>query len=156
MLFVFLSHGADNKKPGDYLQTAKNIKVSTYFFKVCDMRKGENMPIFCQLIRQTFPRWAETCGLEHRVHKVATAAFWRTFSHEGKISPNWWGWGMHAHPLSLHFFFFWGGDLFLFFSSYNIQHCFICRPSDSTVPTDAGIEPRTVATSALAVRRSNH
>jgi hypothetical protein len=45
---------------------------------------------------------------------------------------------------------------FFSFSSYNIQHCFICRPSDSTVPTDAGIEPRTVATCALAVRRSNH
>ncbi len=44
------------------------------------------------------------------------------------------------------------GDFF----SYFIQHCFICRPSDSTVPTDAGIEPRTVATGALAVRRSNH
>jgi hypothetical protein len=39
---------------------------------------------------------------------------------------------------------------------YYIQHCFICRPSDSTVRTDAGIEPRTVATGALAVRRSNH
>ncbi len=38
-----------------------------------------------------------------------------------------------------------------FFSMYCIQHCFICRPSDSE---DAGIEPRTVATSALAVRRS--
>ncbi len=39
---------------------------------------------------------------------------------------------------------------------YNIQHCFICHPSDSTVSEDAGIEPRTVATTALAVRRSNH
>jgi hypothetical protein len=39
---------------------------------------------------------------------------------------------------------------------YYIQHCFICRPSDSTVPTDAGIEPRTVATGALTVRHSNH
>jgi hypothetical protein len=37
-----------------------------------------------------------------------------------------------------------------------IQHCFICRPSDSTVSEDAGIEPRTVATSALTVRRSSH
>ncbi len=36
-----------------------------------------------------------------------------------------------------------------------VQHCFI-RPSDSTVSEDAGIEPWTVATSALAVRRSNH
>jgi hypothetical protein len=24
---------------------------------------------------------------------------------------------------------------------YVIQHCFICRPSDSTVSEDAGIEP---------------
>ncbi len=51
------------------------------------------------------------------------------------------------------FFIFWKD--FIFFSYY-IQHCFICRPSDSTVPTDAGIEPRTVATGALAIRRSNH
>jgi hypothetical protein len=34
---------------------------------------------------------------------------------------------------------------------YDIQHCFICRPSDSTVSEDAGIEPRTVAFPALAV-----
>jgi hypothetical protein len=39
---------------------------------------------------------------------------------------------------------------------YEIQHCFICRPSDSTVSEDAGDEPRTVATMALAVRRSDH
>jgi hypothetical protein len=37
---------------------------------------------------------------------------------------------------------------------YDIKHCFICRPSD--VSENAGIEPRTVATTALAVRRSNH
>jgi len=39
-----------------------------------------------------------------------------------------------------------------FFLMYVIQHCFICRPSDSNVSEDAGIEPRTVANSALAVR----
>jgi hypothetical protein len=38
---------------------------------------------------------------------------------------------------------------------HDIQHCFLCRPSDSTVSEDAGIEPRTVATTALTVRRSN-
>jgi hypothetical protein len=50
------------------------------------------------------------------------------------------------------------GGFFGFFSSsmYSIKHCFICRPSDSTVSEDAGIEPRIVATSALAVRHSNH
>jgi hypothetical protein len=32
---------------------------------------------------------------------------------------------------------------------YCFQHCFICRPSDSTVSEDAGIEPKTV--SLLAV-----
>ncbi len=25
----------------------------------------------------------------HRVHRVVTSAFWRTFSHEGKISLDW-------------------------------------------------------------------
>ncbi len=38
----------------------------------------------------------------------------------------------------------------------DIKHCFICRPSDFIVSEDAGIEPRTAATTALAVRRSNH
>ncbi len=50
--------------------------------------------------------------------------------------------------------FFLQGDFWIFLCF--IQHCFICRPSDSTVSEDAGIEPWTVATSALAVRRSNH
>ncbi len=48
------------------------------------------------------------------------------------------------------------GDFWIFSFIYDIKHCFICRPSDSTVTEDAGIEPRTVATTALAVRRSNH
>ncbi len=39
----------------------------------------------------------------------------------------------------------------MFFINF-IQHCFICRPS---VSVDARIEPRTVATSPLAVRRFN-
>ncbi len=45
------------------------------------------------------------------------------------------------------------GD-FLDFFMYDIQHCFICRLSDSTVSKDAEIEPRTVAITALAVRCS--
>jgi hypothetical protein len=28
-------------------------------------------------------------GQYHREHRVATAAFWRTFSDEGKIGPGW-------------------------------------------------------------------
>jgi hypothetical protein len=51
--------------------------------------------------------------------------------------------------------FFIRGIFFLsFFSQYFIQHCFICRTSESTVSENAGIEPRIVATTALAVRRS--
>ncbi len=46
------------------------------------------------------------------------------------------------------------GIFFFFFFIYVIQHCFIFRSSDSTVSEDAGIEPRTVATLALTVRRS--
>jgi hypothetical protein len=37
-----------------------------------------------------------------------------------------------------------GGFSWIFFIfMYNIQYCFICRPSDFTVSEDAGIEPRT-------------
>ncbi len=43
---------------------------------------------------------------------------------------------------------------FFGFFIFVIQHCFICRPSDSTVSDDDGIEPRTVATLALIARRS--
>jgi hypothetical protein len=35
------------------------------------------------------------------------------------------------------------------------QYCIICRPSDSTMSEDAGIEPRTDATFALAITRLN-
>jgi hypothetical protein len=38
----------------------------------------------------------------------------------------------------LYIYTFLGG---FFISSYFIQHCFICRPSDFPVPTDVGIEP---------------
>ncbi len=47
------------------------------------------------------------------------------------------------------------GDLLeIFLFIYDIQHCFICHPSVSIVSEDAGIEPRTVRTTALAARRS--
>ncbi len=39
---------------------------------------------------------------------------------------------------------------------YFIQQCFICCPFDSTVSEDAGIEPRTAATFALACKHSNN
>jgi hypothetical protein len=48
-----------------------------------------------------FPRFPSySGGCKNRVHRVVTAAFWRTFNHEGKIIPDWWGGG--THPLSLH------------------------------------------------------
>ncbi len=60
------------------------------------------------------------------------------------------------NQLSFFFFLLTGGFCWIFFFFYCIQHCFICRPSDFTVSEYAGIEPRTVATSALTVRRFNH
>ncbi len=72
-----------------------------------------------------------TVFLPQSTHRVAKAVFWRTFHHDGKMSPE------------AEFFFL-------------NQHWFICRPSDSTVSEDAGIEPRTVATTSLTVRRSHH
>ncbi len=31
---------------------------------------------------------------------MAMATSWRTFHHDGKSSLSWWGWRVHAHPLS--------------------------------------------------------
>jgi hypothetical protein len=40
--------------------------------------------------------------------------------------------------------FVWGFlNIYFYLLMCFIQHCFICRPSDSTVSEDAGIEPRT-------------
>jgi hypothetical protein len=47
------------------------------------------------------------------------------------------------------FIIFWGDFFCTIFNTAS-------SAADSTVPTDAGIEPRTVATGVLAVRRSNH
>jgi hypothetical protein len=48
-------------------------------------------------------------------------------------------------------------DFFGFFLfMYVVPHCFICRPSGSTVSEDAWIEQRVVATLLLIARRSNH
>ncbi len=41
--------------------------------------------------------------LDHKVHRVATAAFWRTFSSVMRVKLAWLVWGgVHAHPLLLH------------------------------------------------------
>jgi hypothetical protein len=51
------------------------------------------------------------------------------------------------------FTFYLGGFFIIFFLPYSAL--LYLPPPDSTVPTDAGDRPRTVATGALAVKRSN-
>ncbi len=51
---------------------------------------------------------------------------------------------------------FFGFILFYLYVIQIIQHCFICRPLDSTVSEDASIEPRTVETLALTSMPFNH
>jgi len=40
-------------------------------------------------LRERRTEGGEGDGMHHRVLRVVTAAFWRTFNHEGKISPGW-------------------------------------------------------------------
>ncbi len=67
-------------------------------YRVQEYRPPSPPFIKCNVLRESLSEDSQN----HKVHRVATAAFWRTFHHEGKISPGWWGWGVHAHPLSLH------------------------------------------------------
>jgi hypothetical protein len=46
--------------------------------------------------------------------------------------------------------------IFFVFYKYFIQQCLICRPSDSSVSEDAGIESKTVAILAFSARSNNH
>ncbi len=46
--------------------------------------------------------------------------------------------------------------IFYIFFIYFVQHSVICHPSNSTVSEDSGVEPKTFAASALAVRRSSN
>jgi hypothetical protein len=57
----------------------------------------------------------------------------------------------HKQTGSQHYFK--AGYFFKLNFQYFIQPCFVCRPSNFTASEDAGIKPRTVATSALAVKR---
>jgi hypothetical protein len=54
---------------------------------------------------------------------------------------------LFSHKGQRNFFYRW---IFWYTFIYFIQHCSICRPSDSTVSGDAGIELRTVLTLTLA------
>jgi hypothetical protein len=54
--------------------------------------EGSNSPIHA---------WVQSLSSQS-THRVATVTFWRTFHHDGKISPGWWGWGVQAHLLSLY------------------------------------------------------
>jgi hypothetical protein len=56
-----------------------------------------------------------------------------------------------SHPVYIYSFFPFFKGIFLM---HIFQLCFICHPSDFTMSEDTGIEQ--VATSASAVRRSNH
>jgi hypothetical protein len=40
--------------------------------------------------------------IKHRVRRLATATLWRTFHHDGKISPGWWeGGGARPTPYTI-------------------------------------------------------
>ncbi len=74
-----------------------------FFHSFCSFLVSSVLPVCFTLNCVKVAKTTAHQRLIHRVHRVATAAFWRTFSDEGKICPGWWGWGgVHAHPLSLH------------------------------------------------------
>ncbi len=59
---------------------------------------SSSWPSHCFWITCCSPLWVSS----QSTHRVATAAFWRTFHHDWKISLGWWGWGVNAHPLLLY------------------------------------------------------
>jgi hypothetical protein len=57
---------------------------------ILDLRS--ELVIKIKVVAVAWPGWKQpdfSVKVDHRVHRVATAAFWRTFSDEGKICPGW-------------------------------------------------------------------
>jgi hypothetical protein len=69
------------------------------------------VPLYIQVLRLLYSAILESVLIvlsllsvqdtEYTVHRVSMATFWCTFHHDGKISPAWWGWSVHA-PFSLY------------------------------------------------------
>ncbi len=85
------------------------------------------------------------CSLQGLDHEIKFKYFAKLDSSLSKCALHFTKFSFAMEPCQSHCFL----DFFFFFM-YDIQHCFICRLSDSIVSEDAGIEPRTVATTALA------
>ncbi len=73
----------------------------------------------CLLTRKCLFLFSVTSLLSenHRVHRVATATFWRAFNHEGKIIPGWWWWGVHSLTHSLYLY-------------HHVQSCSVYAPAE--------------------------
>ncbi len=110
-------------------------------WRVWDIR----YPVQWWRMTNTVP-WGSLCMWGYRI--CGTSVY--------SVSPHWASLSKNKKKPRCHkFLFFWDGG-FTGILKLFIQHCFICRPSDSTVSEDAGIAPRNVATKALAARRSNY
>jgi|688.fasta_scaffold1718399_1 hypothetical protein len=63
-------------------QSVKSVKV--YCCKYAKYSRENPRSTTGELFNEVIVGW------DHRIHRVAMAAFWRsTFHHEGKISPGW-------------------------------------------------------------------
>ncbi len=71
----------------------KKVKKNTIS---CSLMKQPKSPLYWR----EGGGWSQRSG--HRVCRVAMTTLWRPFHHDIKISPGWWGRGVHAHPLSLY------------------------------------------------------
>jgi hypothetical protein len=85
---------------------------------------------FYEWIKMSVERWANCQNKEFaqrskRSLSLKERAFWAVRS---------------LSDVTMLSFFFGGGGFLDFFPMYCVQHCFICRPSDSTVSEDAGME----------------
>ncbi len=77
--------------------TAKTFVFSRACSSVCS-QENALPPKVIKIIRMSHPQ---------STHRVATAAFWGTFLHDGKLAQagggGGWGGALHAHPLSIYY-----------------------------------------------------
>ncbi len=136
---IFVSHLQDVNKKLFFIKFFACYFLTVYlhyFSKIKVIQKSQNSRnqgfsyYFCLMIERSFPLTNGSKNIRIRICNTG-------FSETRAWIPNWGKKpGPVLRPILLNFFpgFFW------FFSCVFIQHCFICRPSDSAVSEDAGIE----------------
>ncbi len=83
---AYISYSLEVGDGANFNDSEKAWSSSLFFFHIIGQRIWRSRATLKDMVAR-----------DHRVHRVTTANFLRTFHHDEEISPGWWGVGGHVH-----------------------------------------------------------